>query len=155
MNIYNESNVIMSHTNFEFILIFHYNKISLNEIKQKCFENRIEENSTETKLENLIDLKKFQEVFKTNITTTKIWDRALEETSSFITSVKDYYDIDLIELNEKELLEFLIHHNNRFNSLEDLLVLNCFSLGARGFSQKIGCINNTKKKLDRIKKEYA
>lgn len=155
MNIYNESNVIMSHTNFELILIFHYNKISLNEIKQKCFENRIEENSTETKLENLIDLKKFQEVFKTNITTTKIWDRALEETSSFITSVKDYYDIDLIELNEKKLLEFLIYHNNRFNSLEDLLVLNCFSLGARGFSQKIGCINNTKKKLDRIKKEYA
>ena len=154
MNIYNESNVIMSHTNFEFILIFHYNRIDLNEIKKLCYENRVSDNSTETKLENLINLKKFQEVFKTNMTTTKIWDRALEETSSFITSIKDYYNIDLSELNEEQLLQFLINHNNRFNSLEDLLVLNCFSLGARGFAQKIGCINNTKKKLNNIKKQY-
>lgn len=139
MNTYNESNVIISHTKFELILIFYYHKNkNLNEIKKLCFDNRINSNvDSEVDLGKLIDLPKFQEVFKSNITTSKIWDRALDETSEFISAIKDYYNIDLTTLNEIELLEFLFKYNQDFNSAYDLIKLNCFNLGARGLAIKI------------------
>lgn len=149
MNCYNESSVVCSHHKIELFVLFHYLNTDLNTIKKICNENKNSNNEIE--LSNFIDLEKFQNVFKYNVTKTSVWGRVLDETNNFFLAIKEYYNVDLQSLDEYQLLDFLFKHNQDFNSPKDLIKLNCFELGARGFEIKLTSIKKMTEKLNNIK----
>lgn len=132
----NEGSVAITHGEIEYLLVFLKNKNNLEELKKSY------KNDTKIDIRNYIDVNEFEKKYGYKIKNVKPYGRCMEATSTFIDAIKSYYNIDLIQLSEEQLMDFLNFYIKEFPNFKSYTKLNVSFWGFRSVEIKTQALKN-------------
>lgn len=141
----NETSIAINKGEIELLYVFIKNRDNMEEFsKSYKYNNKVN-------LLDYIDEVEFEKIFNNKIKNKVVYGRALEATYTFIQVIKETYNIDIINLSDKEFIKFLRDYIKEFPNMEAFLKLNVYNWGIRSIEVKSAALNNLIKSVNRIK----
>ena len=127
---FNDGSIAITHGEIEYLLVFIKNKNNIDNF------TKLYKGNQKISIEDYIDVKEFEKKYGYKIINLNPYGRSMEATHQFIEAIKNYYDINILNFNEDDLMEFFKFYIKEFPNLKSFTKLNIHNWGLRSLEIK-------------------